>query len=389
MALAFFISCKKEELIQVQPETTTVTATRDASLGNHDVATPNTSIVINQYVAVVTTDITVDLRDAFDYDFLDLSNLENMRLIISYGPYDSLVIQGGQMGGGTWRTVPLKKGTNSIKTVVDAHNLFFGSLTSHMTILYSNNSIDLLGQKVTFGYGAAPKIETMSIDNSVPIENDVFREIARVRITVPIGKSIAIKGPPAFRNTFADNNTNGNLRYDSLQLYLITASSNENITGDMVINDSLGGSITSLTEGSVPQRKFWFTKSAGNGEIIIPAGQWVEFSVWAVPHGFGPSTDGDATRTINIVDNALPPSSHMYLNKGTVGSQPKLYSSPTATATANTFAQNFVFSFMEAGQEHSGIYGVSSGDWRNSYGLSADLQATISHTRLVTQDRHN
>ena len=163
----------------------------------------------------------------------------------------------------------------------------------------------------------------------------------------------------------------------------------ENITDQMTSSDSMGRTIHSLKEDSVSHRKFWFTKTGNNGEFVIPANGWIEFSLGALPKGFGPTTDGDAAKTTNAVDRSLPPSTHRHLNKGTIGSQAKLYSSPVATVGANSFSQNFVFSFMEAGQEHSGSFGVSSGDWRNSYGLYTDLYATILHTKSSVDCRNS
>ena len=376
-------ACKKDHPSgTLTPDPVSVTFTVDPTLTDYDAVTPGTAIVLNQYTAVATVDTVVNLTDEFGYDFQDLDNLDNMRLVIIYSATDSLVILGGRMGGGTWGNVPLKKGTNTIKTTADAQTQFFGSLQSHMTLRYRDVSIHTDAQTVTFGYGESPRIETLPLQNTT-IVNGVERDLCIVKVTGLHSKKCAIKGPPAFRHLFVDNGTNGLLKYDSLQLYLETPNGgSQNIIDSVIGIDSVESVIHGLYESVASHKKFQFVFTNGLAKIDIPKNSWVRFRLTGVPRNFGPSTNADASVIVPVLDEVQPPVGYEHLNKGTSGLWTKLYSSRTASAGANAYKQNFVWTPLDDAN-CSGIYGASSPGWYSSYMLRFNIQETILHSKTA------
>lgn len=387
VVVGFFMSCKKDKDTIPPPPPTPVVAgvlVKDGSAPDKKVETP-------AEVRVGVFKYTGGTSDTILQVFLNLGNsvplsqMSNVKVTIKNNLSDSVVlVSPAALVEGHWSNLILFKKNQTVMIYVDvlfSAQIFNKSLTPKLALRDANGPMPWMeyvsGQTTTFGYTSAPSIKSIP-SATTQIVNGERYSLLGLEITASSSNDNAVKQISG-QHVFADNGVNDTLRYDSLRVFRESATGGMvDITDSVTISDALGNVIHSLSE--VPSHsKFYVTYTSGRGEIVITRGTSERIFVTGIARGF---RSGDGSGTLALFDLSPAPNGFMYLNKGTVGMHAKLYSSAVAAGGANNFVQNFIWSNM-TGPSHSGIYGLSSKDWLNSYGLQIDISSIILNARLA------
>lgn len=223
----------------------------------------------------------------------------------------------------------------------------------------SGSTPDAPGQTITI----SPNIATPSFDwESLPgiINDSAQTETYKHSVTSPLNGATGYK-QFAYGIVFGDSGSNDTLSLINLKFF----ENGVDVTNKVKFSNAAGTQITKLTESDT---KLFVTYTAGIGESIVPAGTTTEYVLDAMHAGFHHPNDGDGLSIQLLSDQNSVNQNYLYLNQGTAGVQAKLYSSVIPNSAA--IASNRIWTDFSAGTVHSGLFTLSSNDWKNGYGFA-------------------
>jgi hypothetical protein len=268
----------------------------------------------------------------------------------------------------------------SLTIFSDASAGTFGKLTVSAKILYSwwnGNDFSLgetefkSGPMFNFGYKIAPVVTSPAPVNTMVANGD---DIGTVMTIGANNGPIAVKSV-TYRVLFADNGVNNTISVDSLRVFF----GSQDITSSVTISDSLGVPVTVLSETNASHRKVNVTITGGtiNGELVIGQSESEDLKFIGRVQGLGSTADADGVSIVPINDNALPPTGAGHVVRGS-GSDTRARLATSANGAGTLY--NFVWSNLTS-IPHSAIFGLSSNDWKNGFGVTFTVTTNIYHSR--------
>ncbi len=216
------------------------------------------------------------------------------------------------------------------------------------------------GQTITI----SPNMATPSFNaESLPgvITDSTQTETYKHSATSPLNGATGYK-QFAYGIVFGDSGSNDTLSLINLKFF----ENGVDVTNKVKFSNAAGAAITMLTESDT---KLFVTYTAGIGESIVLAGATTEYVLEAMHAGFHHPNDGDGFNIQLLSDQNPVQQNFLYVNPGTTGVQAKLYSSVAPNGSA--VVSNRIWTDFSAGTVHSGLFTLSSNDWKNSYGFPA------------------